>query len=71
MVEGISLRAHHSLDRVVVSVELGPREGPVLVAAARQVFLDEPLLVLAQQDVGVDEGAAAEAARHERVDPVE
>ena len=56
------------LDRVVVRVEVGAGHRPGFVAAVRQrIVLDEPVLVLAQQDVRVDQRAAAEAARHDRV----
>src|SRR4028119_2653 len=52
------------------SVEVGARHGPVLWSALAEVLPDEPPLVLAQENVGVAEGAAAEAAGDEGVNPV-
>jgi hypothetical protein len=71
VLERVSLYADHPLDAVVVGVEVGAGHRPVLVSAVAQVLLDEPALVLAQEDVGVDQRAAAEAGRDERVDPAE
>ncbi len=71
VVEGVALQAEHGLDAVVVGVEVGAGDRPVLVAAVAQVLLDEPALVLADEDVGVDERAAAQAGRAEDVDPAE
>src|SRR6185437_12827739 len=49
-------------------VQVGAGHGPGFVAALRQrILVDEPVLVLAQQDVRVDQRAAAEAARHDGV----
>ena len=71
VLERVPLDADHPLDAVVVRVEVGARDRPVLVAAVGEVLLDEPALVLAQEHVGVDQRAAAEAGRDERVDPAE
>src|SRR5215211_1265091 len=71
LVEGVLLWAQHPFDGVVVGVEIVAGHGPVLVAAVRDVFLDEPLFVLADQHVRVDERAAAEPAGDERVHPAE
>ncbi len=43
-------------DEVVVRVEIRPRDRPVLVPAVSSVFSDEPMLILPQEHVGVDEG---------------
>ncbi|MCA1689129.1 MAG: hypothetical protein LC720_01360, partial [Actinobacteria bacterium] len=59
-VEGEALDPHPPLDLVVVGVEVGPGDGPVLVAAPGEILGDEPPLVLAQEDVGVDQRPAAE-----------
>ena len=48
---------------VVVRLQVGARDRPVLVAAAVAVLSHEPPLVLAQEHVGVDQRAAAEPAR--------
>ena len=71
VLERVALEPDHRLDAVVVRVEVLARDRPVLVAAVVDVLLHEPLLVLAQEDVGVDERAAAEAGRDQRVDPLE
>ena len=71
VLERIALEPDHLLDAVVVRVEVRARDRPVLVAAVVDVLLHEPLLVLAQEDVGVDERAAAEPGRDQRVDPLE
>ena len=48
--------ADHRLDGVVVRLEVGTGDRPVLVTAVRQgLLVHEPLLVLAEQDVGVDQ----------------
>jgi hypothetical protein len=74
LVERVLLDVHHPLDAVVVRVEVGARDRPVLVAvlpgAVAGLLLDEPVLVLAQQHVGVDERAAAQPAGTDRVDVV-
>jgi len=58
----------HRLDGVVVRIEVLPPDRPVLVAAAGQgLVVHEPALVLPQQDVGVDERAAAEPRRDDRL----
>ena len=75
LVDRVLLDVHHALDAVVVRVEVGARDGPVLVAvlprAVAGLLAHEPLLVLAQQDVGVDQRAAAQTARADRVDVLE
>ena len=71
VLERVALEPDHRLDAVVVRVEVLARDRPVLVAAVVDVLLHEPLLVLAQEDVGVDQRAAAEAGRDQRVDPLE
>ena len=70
--EGEPLGAEHALDLVVVRLEIGVGDRPVLVPAARLGrSLGEPALVLAQQDVGVDQRSAAEAAGDHRLDVAE
>jgi hypothetical protein len=71
VLDGEALEADHLLDPVVVRVEVGPVDRPVLVAAGLQVLVDEPLLVLADEHVGVDERAAAQPRGDERVDAAE
>ena len=75
LVERVLLHVHHPLDALVVRVEVCARDRPVLVAvlpaAVAGLLAHEPLLVLAQQHVRVDQRAAAEAARGDRVDVVE
>lgn len=75
LVERVLLDVHHPLDTVVVRIQIGARDRPVLVAALprapARLLAHEPVLVLAQQDVRVDERAAAEAAGDDRVDVVE
>ncbi len=69
---GVRRRSHHRLDRVVVTIEVVAPDGPVLVAAAGQGrVVHEPSLVLAQQDVGVDQRAAAQSRRDDRLDLAE
>src|SRR5437016_1140557 len=53
-----------------MGLELGPAHGPVLVAAARQVA-NEPPLILADEHVGVDERTAAQPGGHEAFDAPE
>ena len=67
----VPLGAKHLLDPVVVGVEVGPGDRPVLMAAVPEILLDKPLLVLADQDVRVDQGAAAQAAADHRSQLVE
>jgi hypothetical protein len=60
---GVRCGAEHLLDPVVVRIEVTAADRPVLVPPAGQWrFVDKPLLVLAQQDVGVDQRPASEAA---------
>ncbi len=49
------LGAQHGLDGRVVRFEVGPGDRPALVPPARGRIPDEPLLVLAEQHVGIDE----------------
>ena len=65
-------RAEHLLDPVVVRIEVGPAQRPALVAAARdRRLVHEPLLVLAEQDVRVDQRPAAETAGHHALEAAE
>ena len=69
---GYGVAPEHLLDPVVVRVEVGAAQRPALVAAARhRRLLHEPLLVLAQQDVRVDQRAAAETAGHHALEAAE
>ncbi len=68
VVQRIGGGADHPFDRVVVRFQVRPGDRPVLVAAAGdRLVVDEPVLVLAQQHVGEEQRAAAEAAGHQRV----
>src|SRR4028119_1482902 len=66
LVDGELLGAQHILDLFVVGVELGAGDRPILEPTTFEVFLDEPLLGLADQDVRVDQGPPAQAAADHR-----
>ncbi len=68
---GESLRVQRALGPVVVRVEVGAGDRPGLVPVAGRCVAHEPLLVLAQQHVGVDQRAAAEAAGDHRLEVAE
>jgi hypothetical protein len=53
----------YRLDRLVMGLEVGVGDRPALV-----LVVDERGFVLAQRDVGVDERAAAQAARDDRAE---
>ena len=63
VLERVALRSDHLLDGVVMGIELLARHRPI-----DAVVMYEPVGVLPQQDVGVDDRAAAETARDERLD---
>src|SRR5215203_874010 len=66
LVDGVLLGVQHLLDPVVVGVELGAGHRPVLEPTTIEVFLYEPLLGLADQDVRVDQGPPAKTAADHR-----
>src|SRR5205823_11536153 len=65
----IELGTEHLLGRIVVRLELGPRDWPRDRLA--RTLGDEPLLIFAQQNVGVDERAATESAGDQSFHPAE
>src|SRR5207253_10982798 len=65
-VERVLLRLDDRFDPVVVGLEVVTIDRPVLA-----LLLGEPLPVLPDEDVRVDDRATAEAARDERLDAVE
>ena len=71
MFERIALGGEHLLGAVVVRVEVCAGERPGLAARAGPLGRHEPLLVLAQKHVRVDQRAAAETARDQGVEPRE
>ena len=64
--ERVLLRLDHGLDAVVVRLEVGAADRPVLA-----VLVHEPLLVLPEEHVRVDDRAAAQAAGDECLDALE
>ena len=69
---GVGGGADHLLDGVVVRLEVGAGHRPVLVSPSwNRLLVHEPLLVLAQQHVGVDERTPTQAAGHESVEALE
>ena len=71
VVEGEPLRRQHPLGAVVVGVQVLARDRPVLGAPRRSLLVDEPLGVLAQHHIGVDERSTAEPGRDDRAKVVE
>src|SRR4051794_28041581 len=61
VIERVRLRVEHLLRTFVMRIEVRPRHGPRLDAR----LVDERVLVLANEDVGVDQRPAAESARDE------
>ncbi len=59
------LGAQHGFDGRVVRLKIGPGDRPALVPPARGRISDEPLLVLAEQHVGIDERAAAQTTGYD------
>ena len=69
-VERVALHAHHGLGGLIVRFKVGIADRPRPGRLVGRV-VDEPGRVLAEHDVGVDEGAAAEAAAHHGLDAAE
>ncbi len=65
---GEALYIHHRFDGRIVRFQIGPADRPALVTVAGGRVANEPLLVLAEQDVGVDERAAAQTAGDDRLE---
>ena len=71
---GVRIRdgPHHRFDAVVVRVEVFAADRPVLVPAAGQRrVVHEPLRILPQQHVRVDQRSASQAARDHPLEPAE